>query len=192
MEKNIVIGVSDASGIAIAAAVLEHLQKEPGWRSFLVMTKAARRTAELEYAPGPEHLMSLADVNCAPEDLANSIASGTFRAEGMAIVPCSMKTVAGIVSGFSENLLLRAADVTLKERRQLTVVPREAPLSVIHCRNLLALAEMGCTIIPPVMSFYHAPGSVEDMVRQIAGKVLDSFGIFENGMSRWENHTEKT
>lgn len=190
MEKNLIIGVSGASGIPIAAAVLERLRRQRDWRSFLVMTAAARRTAELEYAPGPEHLASLADVNCPPEDMAHSIASGTFRAEGMAIVPCSMKTAAGIVSGFSENLLLRAADVTLKERRRLTIVPREAPLSVIHCRNLLALAEMGCTIIPPVMSFYNAPGSVEDMVRHIACKVLDSFGIFEHDMSRWENHTE--
>lgn len=189
MKKNIIIGISGASGIPIAAAVLERLRKNPEWQSFLVMTGAARRTAELEYLPGPEHLISLADVNCAPEDMANSIASGTFRAEGMAIVPCSMKTAAGIVSGFSENLLLRAADVTLKERRQLTIVPREAPLSVIHCKNLLALAQMGCTIIPPVISFYNAPVSIDDIVRHIACKVLDSFGIYENDMSRWENHT---
>lgn len=190
MKKNLIIGVSGASGIPIAAAVLERLRRQPDWRSFLTMTAAARRTASIEYAPGPEHLVSLADVNCDPVDIACSIASGTFRAEGMAIVPCSMKTAAGIVSGFSDNLLLRAADVTLKERRQLTIVPREAPLSVIHCRNLLALAELGCTIIPPVISFYNAPDSVEDMVRHIACKVLDSFGIYENDMTRWENHTE--
>lgn len=189
MEKKIVIGVSGASGIPIAAAVLERLRRLPDWRSFLVMTAAARRTAEIEFAPGLEHLISLADVNCDPEDIGASIASGTFQTEGMAIVPCSMKTAAGIVSGFSENLLLRAADVTLKEHRQLTIVPREAPLGVIHCRNLLALAELGCTIIPPVMSFYNGPDSVEDMVRHIACKVLDSFGIFEHDMARWEDHT---
>lgn len=191
MRKNLVIGVSGASGIPVAAAVLERLRAEPEWRSFLVMTNAGRKTAEIEYMPGLEHLESLADVNCDIADVSNSIASGTFRTEGMAIVPCSMKTVAGIVSGYSDNLLLRAADVTLKERRRLTVVPREAPLSVIHCRNLLALAEMGCTIIPPVMSFYNAPDSIEDMVRHIACKVLDSFGIYEHDMSRWKNHTEK-
>lgn len=190
MKKNLVIGVSGASGIPIAAAVLERLRAEPDWCSFLVMTNSARKTVEVEYAPGLEHLKSLADVNCDPADIANSIASGTFRTEGMAIVPCSMKTMAGIVSGYSDNLLLRAADVTLKERRRLTIVPREAPLSVIHCRNMLALAEMGCTIIPPVMSFYNAPDSVDDMVRHIACKVLDSFGIYEHDMSRWENHTK--
>ena len=190
MKKNLVIGVSGASGIPIAAAVLERLRAEPDWCSFLVMTDSARKTVEVEYAPGLEHLESLADVNCDPADISNSIASGTFRTEGMAIVPCSMKTMAGIVSGYSDNLLLRAADVTLKERRRLTIVPREAPLSVIHCRNMLALAEMGCTIIPPVMSFYNAPDSVDDMVRHIACKVLDSFGIYEHDMSRWENHTK--
>ena len=190
MKKNLVIGVSGASGIPIAAAVLERLRAEPDWCSFLVMTDSARKTVEVEYAPGLEHLESLADVNCDPADISNSIASGTFRTEGMAIVPCSMKTMAGIVSGYSDNLLLRAADVTLKERRRLTIVPREAPMSVIHCRNMLALAEMGCTIIPPVMSFYNAPDSVDDMVRHIACKVLDSFGIYEHDMSRWENHTK--
>lgn len=189
MKKNLVIGVSGASGIPIAAAVLERLRAEPDWRSFLVMTASTKKTIEVEYAPGLPHLESLADVNCNPDDISNSIASGTFRTEGMAIVPCSMKTMAGIVSGYSDNLLLRAADVTLKERRQLTIVPREAPLSVIHCRNLLTLAEMGCTIIPPVMSFYNAPDSIDDMVRHIACKVLDSFGIYEHDMDRWEHHT---
>ena len=189
MEKNLVVGISGASGVPVAAAVLERLRAMPEWRSFLVMTRAAEKTVEVEYAPGMEHLRSLADVVCDPMDVSSSIASGTFRTEGMAIVPCSMKTMAGIVSGYSDNLLLRAADVTLKERRRLTLVPREAPLSVIHCRNLLTLAEMGCTIIPPVMSFYNGPATIDDMVRHIACKVLDSFGIYDHDMQRWENHT---
>jgi len=186
--KNIIIGISGASGIHIAAAVLERLKRNPEWKSFLVMTEAGRRTAELEYTFGINYLHSLADVVCDPKDIAHSISSGSFVTEGMVIVPCSMKTMAGIVSGYSDNLLLRAADVTLKERRQLTIVPREAPLSIIHCRNMLALAEMGCTIIPPVMAFYNHPESIEDMVRHVACKVLESFGIRENDMTRWENH----
>ena len=188
MKKRLVVGVSGASGIAIAAAVLERLNREPDWESFLVMTESARRTAELEYEPGCVQLEAMADVVCESGDIANSIASGTFQTEGMVIVPCSMKTMAGIVSGYSDNLLLRAADVTLKERRRLTVVPREAPMSVIHCRNMLALAELGCTIIPPVLSFYNHPQTVNDMVSHIACKVLESVGLCCKDMVRWENH----
>jgi polyprenyl P-hydroxybenzoate/phenylacrylic acid decarboxylase-like protein len=97
-----------------------------------------------------------------------------------------MKTLAGLVSGYSEDLLLRAADVVLKERRQLTLVPREAPLSVLHCRNLLSAAQLGCTIIPPVMSFYHRPETIDDLVAQVTGKILDSFGLYDNKLVRWK------
>ena len=189
MMKHVIVGISGASGTAIAAAVLERLKRESDWRTFLIMTPAAETTAEIEYAPGVDQLKALADVVCSPRDIGNSVASGTFRTEGMVIVPCSMKTVAGIACGYTDNLLLRAADVVLKERRQLTLVPREAPMNVIHCRNLLTLAELGCTIIPPVMTFYNRPDSISDMVRHIACKVLDSFGIYENDMDRWEYHT---
>ena len=187
--KHVIVGISGASGTAIAAAVLGRLKRESDWRTFLIMTPAAETTAEIEYAPGVDQLKALADVVCSPRDIGNSVASGTFRTEGMVIVPCSMKTVAGIACGYTDNLLLRAADVVLKERRQLTLVPREAPMNVIHCRNLLTLAELGCTIIPPVMTFYNRPESISDMVRHIACKVLDSFGIYENDMDRWEYHT---
>ena len=118
--KHVIVGISGASGTAIAAAVLERLKRESDWRTFLIMTPAAETTAEIEYAPGVDQLKALADVVCSPRDIGNSVASGTFRTEGMVIVPCSMKTVAGIACGYTDNLLLRAADVVLKERRQLT------------------------------------------------------------------------
>jgi len=184
--KNIIIGVTGASGIPVAASVLEGFRQTGEWRTYLVMTPSAVRTAELEYGPGPDGLRALADECCDAGDIAHAIASGTFPAEGMAVVPCSMKTAAGIVTGYSDNLLLRAADVTLKERRKLVLVPREAPLSTIHCRNLLALSELGCIVIPPVMSFYNQPRSVQDMVDHIAGKVLSCFGVDDPRMRRWQ------
>jgi len=187
--KNIIVGVTGASGSCIAASILEMLHDVPEMHSILVMTDSARVTASLEYPPGAEHLEELADEVLDVHDIAASVSSGTFRTEGMIIVPCSMKTVAGIVSGYSDNLLLRAADVVLKERRKLVVVPREAPLSVIHCRNLLALSELGAIVVPPVMSFYNNPESIDDMVRHIAFKVLDCFGFELPEMKRWYPET---
>ena len=187
MEKRLIVGVSGASGIAIASAVLEILRRESEWHSILVITDSARRTAELEFPLGIEYLEDLADEVCDNNNISHSIASGTFQTCGMVIVPCSMKTMAGIASGYSDSLLLRAADVTLKERRRLVIVPREAPLSVIHCRNMCTLAELGCTIIPPVMSFYNHPQTIDDMVYHIAYKVLDSVGFHSENMVRWEN-----
>lgn len=183
--KKIIVGVTGASGSRIAVAVLEILRDVPELHSMLVMTDSARVTASLEYPPGAEHIESLADEVLDINDITASVSSGTFRTEGMIVVPCSMKTVAGIVSGYSDNLLLRAADVVLKERRRLVVVPREAPLSVIHCRNLLALSELGAVVIPPVMSFYNDPQSIDDMVRHIAYKALDCFGLGLPSMKRW-------
>lgn len=183
--KNIIVGVSGASGIQIASVVLELLNDVQDMHSILVMSDSARVTASLEYSPGVEHLLSLSDECCDVNDMAASISSGTFPTEGMIIVPCSMKTLAGIASGYSDNLLLRAADVTLKERRRLVIVPREAPLSVVHCRNLLTLSELGAVIVPPVLSFYNKPETIDDMVYHIAYKVLDCFGLRFDEMQRW-------
>ncbi len=183
--KRIIIGVSGASGICLAESILKTLKKTAGWETHLIVTSAARKTIECEYQPGLPYLQSLSDVLCEEMDFANHIASGTFRTEGMLIVPCSMKALAGIVSGYSENLLLRAADVVLKERRKLVIIPREAPLSTIHLRNLLALSQMGGIIIPPVLSFYNHPETMQDQVRHITGKALDAFGIYDHDMKRW-------
>lgn len=183
--KNIIVGISGASGTRIAAAVLKFLRDSEQYRSILILSDSARVTALREYPEGVEHLISLADEVCGINDVAASVSSGTFVTEGMIVVPCSMKTLSGIVSGYSDNLLLRAADVTIKEGRKLVLVPREAPMSIVHCRNLLAAAELGAVIIPPVMSFYNEPKSIDDMVNHIAYKVLERFGLSFDGMQRW-------
>ena len=115
-----------------------------------------------------------------------AIASGTFETEGMAVVPCSMKTLAGICHGYAENLLLRAADVTLKERRKLVLVARETPLGLVHLRNMTALAEMGVTILPPMLTYYQHPQSIEDMTTHIVGKIMREFRLEAPGFRRWE------
>ena len=118
-------------------------------------------------------------------DIGASIASGTFKTEGMVVVPCSMKTVAGIHSGYSDNLLLRAADVTLKERRKLVLVARETPLHTIHLRNMMELSQMGAIILPPMLTFYNRPENIQQMVEHIAAKVLDIYGIESKKFRRW-------
>lgn len=185
-RKRIIVGVSGATGICIAASVLRGLREAGDWQVHLIVTEAARRTIELEYEPGLKALEELADVVCDPGDLANSVSSGSFRVEGMIVVPCSMKTMAGIVSGYSHNLLLRAADVTLKERRRLVLVPRESPLSTVHCRNMLELSQMGCILIPPMLSYYHHPATLQDVTDHVAWRILDAFGIDTGKMRRWK------
>jgi polyprenyl P-hydroxybenzoate/phenylacrylic acid decarboxylase-like protein len=150
------------------------------------MTRGAEITSahETDYTSG--RVMKLADIVHEIDDIGDSIASGSFRTEGMIILPCSMKTAAGIACGYSDNLLLRAADVTLKEHRTLVIAARENPLSTIHLRNLLTLSEAGAYIMPPVISCYNKPESLEDMNLQILGKLLDRFGIETEGYRRWE------
>lgn len=184
-KKRIIIGISGASGIAIAIKVLRGFREDGNWETYLVVTEHGKKTIELEYKEGLDYIYSLADTVCEPENIAHSISSGTFLTKGMIVVPCSMKTLAGIANGFSENLLLRAADVTIKQKRKLVVVARETPLSVIHLKNMLELAQMGCVILPPVLTYYNMPQSILDMTVHIAGKVLDEFAISYKGYTRW-------
>lgn len=183
--KRIVIGISGASGIPIATEVLRALKEQPEWQSSLVMTNGAEKTIELETSYSIDQIRELADECYELNNIGASIASGTYKTEGMIVVPCSMKTVAGIASGYSDNLLLRAADVTLKERRKLVLVTRETPFNTIHLRNMLELSQMGAIILPPMLTFYNKPQNMEDMVNHIAGKILDVFDIEYQKLRRW-------
>lgn len=190
-KKRIVVGISGASGMPIALEVLRQLRgHREMWETHLVYTRGAQLTLSQETGCTPKELEELADCVYDNENIGAAPASGSFRTEGMIIVPCSMKTVAGIASGYSDNLLLRAADVTLKERRRLVLVTRECPFGTIHLRNMYELSRMGAVILPPVLSFYNHPDSLECCIRHIAGKALDFFGLEGEGYARWEGMDE--
>ncbi len=183
----IVIGISGASGAPVAIEVLKTLKCcKPDWERHLVITNGAMATIRQETDMTPEQVMELADVCYDNLNIGAALASGSFKTEGMLIVPCSMKTVAGITSGYSDNLLLRAADVTLKERRKLVIVPRECPMSTLHLRNLHMLSEYGVIVAPLMMSYYNRPATKADMTRQMAGKLLDCYGIESEDYVRWK------
>jgi polyprenyl P-hydroxybenzoate/phenylacrylic acid decarboxylase-like protein len=183
--KRLVVGISGASGAILGIELLRAMQLVPGWETHLVVSEGARRTIAYETAWTMEAVAALATRFHPIEDVGALVASGTFKTCGMVVIPCSMKTVAGIASGYSDNLLLRAADVVLKERRRLVLVARESPLSEIHLRNLQTVASLGAVILPPVLTFYNRPSSIEDMVRHIVGKVLDVFDLELPDFRRW-------
>jgi 4-hydroxy-3-polyprenylbenzoate decarboxylase len=183
-KKRLVVGISGASGAILGIEVLKALRSNPEWETHVVITSMAKKTIAIETEYAPDEAAALADYAYDADDLSAPIASGTFVTHGMAIAPCSMKTAAGIACGYSENLLLRAADVTLKEGRKLVIAARECPLSVVHLKNLLALAEMGAVIMPPMLGFYNKPESINDVINHIVGKILGSFDI-AHGFKRW-------
>lgn len=185
IPNRIVIGISGASGAPIAVELLREMKEIPQVETCLVMTESAQRTLLQETDCTLEEVRLLADTVFDNEDIGAGPASGSWRAAGMIVVPCSMKTAAGIVSGYSDNLLLRAADVTLKERRKLVLVTRECPLGTIHLRNLYELSQLGAVILPPMLSYYNRPQSVADCTRHIVGKILDQFGYEGIGYRRW-------
>ena len=176
MER-LVVGITGASGVIYGVRMLEVLRDVPSVETHLVMSAAAAQTIGLETEFTPSHVESLADVVYRFRDIAAAISSGSFITSGMVVIPCSMKTLAGIAHSYSDNLLLRAADVTLKDRRQLVIVPRETPLHLGHLRLLLQTAEMGAVIAPPLPAFYHRPQSIDDIINQTVNRVLDLFGI---------------
>jgi 4-hydroxy-3-polyprenylbenzoate decarboxylase len=184
--KRLIIGMSGASGAILGISVLKVLAQLPDWESHLLISEGAAKTIEIETNYTVEEVKSLATKYYELKDTGASIASGTFQTEGMIIVPCSMKTLAGIHSGYSDNLLLRAADVILKERRQLIVVPREMPLNTIHLRNMLELSQLGVMILPPMLTFYNRPQTIDNMIEHVTGKIFNAFGIESPNFKRWD------
>jgi 4-hydroxy-3-polyprenylbenzoate decarboxylase len=184
-KKRLVIGMTGASGAVLGITILEILKENSAWETHLIISRGAELTITQETEYTLKKVINLADKIYDVNNIGAALASGTFKTEGMIIIPCSMKTVAGIASGYSDNLLLRAADVTIKERRKLVIVPRETPLSMIHLRNMLTLAEAGVITLPPMVTYYNKPLCIEDMNRHIAGKILDLFGIEISGFKRW-------
>lgn len=177
MGKRLLIGMSGASGAPLTVELLRQLRKNDEVETHLIMTRGAELTLCQETDLVPEQLKDLADVCYENDSIGAGPASGSFQVQGMVIVPCSMKTVAGIVSGYSDNLLLRAADVTLKEKRRLVLVARESPLSTIHLRNMYELSRMGAVIMPPMLTYYHRPQSMGECTAYTVQRILRQFDV---------------
>jgi 4-hydroxy-3-polyprenylbenzoate decarboxylase len=192
-ERHLIVGISGSTGTIYGVRLLEVLREVPDVRTHLIMTPAAARTLVLETEYTPRDVEALADEVHPYKDIAASISSGSFRTMGMVVIPCSMKTLAGIALSFSENLLLRAANVTLKERRPLILVPRETPLHLGHLRLMVQAAEIGAIIMPPVPAFYHWPRTIDDLINQTVNRVLDLLGIelAADLFARWQGARER-
>ena len=179
----IVVGISGASGSILGVRLLQELKGKA--ETHLIITETAKQILEHETGFSVKSVEQLATKSYKNSDFFASVASGSFQTDGMVIIPCSMKTLAGIASGFSDNLLLRTADVCLKERRKLILVARETPLSYIHIKNMKTVSKAGAVILPPVMTFYSKPKTIDDMVNHIVGKVMDQLG-FQMEYKRWK------
>src|SRR5436309_4428789 len=187
-HPRIVIGISGASGAIYGARLLEMLQQLPV-ETHLVMSRSAEVTLALETGLKPAELRARADVFHAAGDLAAPISSGSFPTIGMIVAPCSVRSMAEIATGATTTLLSRAADVVLKERRRLVLLVRETPLHTGHLRTMTALSEMGAVIAPPVPAFYAKPQSLEEMIDQTLGRILDLFGLDSGSVRRWGEPT---
>jgi polyprenyl P-hydroxybenzoate/phenylacrylic acid decarboxylase-like protein len=181
----LVVGMSGSSAPQLGIKLLRSLHELGTVETHLVMSEGARLTIKLETDEDADDVAGLADVVHDPRNLAASISSGSFQTLGMAVVPCSMRSLAAIATGNSTNLLGRAADVCLKERRRLVLVTRETPLSLIHIRNMESVTLAGGIILPPVPAFYHRPRTIDDLLAQTVGKILDQFDIEHELFQRW-------
>ena len=184
--KRIIVGVSGASGMPLALCLLRHLAALPDVESHLILSPGAHAVLEAECGLAPSALHALADVSHDAACLGAAPASGSWQHDGMVVCPCSMSSLASIATGAGTNLLHRAADVTLKERRPLILVPRESPLSRIHLRNIKECADNGCAIVPPMLTFYNGSNSLEQQIDHIIGKILMQFGIEYQKFVAWQ------
>ncbi len=183
--RRIVIGISGASGSIYGYTALRALREIGGIETHLVLSDAAKRTIELETELRYADFETLADVVHRDDDLAASISSGSFLTDGMLVIPCSIKSASAIAHSLNGNLLVRAADVCLKERRKLVLVVRETPLHLGHLRTMTQLAEIGAVLLPPIPAMYAKPKTVEDIVAHTVGKALDQFGVRNELFNRW-------
>jgi polyprenyl P-hydroxybenzoate/phenylacrylic acid decarboxylase-like protein len=186
-RRRLVVGMSGSSAPQLGHEFLKAARELDSVETHFVLSQGARRSIELELDMDPAELEKLADVVYDARDMGAAISSGSFLTVGMVVIPCSMRTLGAIASGNSDNLVARAADVTLKERRPLVLVTRETPLNLIHLRNMETVTLAGATVLPPVPGFYHRPKSIEDLLRQTCGKVLDQFGIAHELFKRWKS-----
>jgi 4-hydroxy-3-polyprenylbenzoate decarboxylase len=182
--KRLIVGISGASGIVYGVRALEAL-KGAGVETHLVMSKSAEVTLAYEMALKVADVQALASVVHPIADIGAAISSGSFRTEGMIVAPCSIRSLSEIAAGTTGNLLTRAADVVLKERRRLVLLVRETPLHLGHLRSMAAVTEMGAVVMPPVPAFYHRPATIDDIVNQTVGRALDLFGIEAGLVKRW-------
>jgi len=189
-RPRLVVGITGSSAPHYGIHLLRSLNELGSVETHLVVSDQGRDNIKLEAGIDPASLMSLADVVHDPRDYTAAISSGSFITMGMVVAPCSMSTLGSIANGITNNLLVRAADVTLKERRRLVLVPRETPLSLIHLRNMVAVTEAGATVLPPMPAFYHDPDSIDGLIAQTTGKILDQFGIAHHLFKRWREEPD--
>ncbi len=182
----LIVGISGSTGAIYGIRLLEVLRHERAAETHLVISKAAERTIAWETPYSVDDVRKLADHWHPVADIGAELSSGSFQTAGMVIAPCSVKTLGSLASGVCDNLLARAADVTLKERRRLVLLLRESPLNLVHIRNMETLTAMGAIIAPPVPAFYNNPRSVDDIVNHTVGRILDLFGLDVGLVKRWE------
>jgi 4-hydroxy-3-polyprenylbenzoate decarboxylase len=191
MSKRLVVGISGASGVTYGVRLLQVLQ-DTDYETHLIISKSGELNIQIETDYDPADVKAMADYVYDHKNIAASLASGSFLTAGMVVVPCTIKTLSGIANSYNENLLVRAADVTLKEKRKLALVVRETPLHKGHLRLLTMAADMGAHILPPVPSFYHMPRTIEDIIDQTIGKIFDFMGIKHNLFNRWGEESENS
>jgi 4-hydroxy-3-polyprenylbenzoate decarboxylase len=186
MTMRLIVGISGSTGAIYGIRLLQVLRQEQAAETHLIVSEAAERTIAWETSYTADDVRKLADHWYQVDDIGAVLSSGSFHTDGMVIAPCSVKTLASIATGVCDNLLARAADVTLKERRKLVLLVREAPFTLAHIRNMEAVTLMGGIIAPPLPAFYNHPQSIDDIVNHAVGRVLDLFGLDVGLVKRWE------
>ena len=185
MKKRLIVGITGATGAVYGVEILKVLKSVAAWESHVILSEAGALNLWHELGIKRRDLEKLADFAYHPKDIAATLASGSYLTEGMVIAPCSMKTLAAVAHAHADDLIARAADVVLKERRRLVLVPRETPLNLAHLRNMTAVTEMGGIIFPPVPAFYAKPKSLDELVAHSVARVLDLFGVHSPKLARW-------
>ena len=193
MKQRLIVGISGASGAIYGIRLLEILQKLPEIDTHLIISKAAKRTIVLETDYKIDQVEKLADEVLPDHDIAASVSSGSYKTSGMVVIPCSIKTLSGIANSYADNLLVRAADVVLKEQRKLVLVLRETPLHLGHTQLMTRSIEIGATLLPAMPAFYHRPSTIDDLINQTVNRVLDQFDIElpDDLFERWAGSPKK-
>jgi len=193
MKQRLIVGISGASGAIYGIRLLEILQKLPEIDTHLIISKAAKRTIVLETDYKIDQVEKLADEVLPDHDIAASVSSGSYKTSGMVVIPCSIKTLSGIANSYADNLLVRAADVVLKEQRKLVLILRETPLHLGHTQLMTRSIEIGATLLPAMPAFYHRPSTIDDLINQTVNRVLDQFDIElpDDLFERWAGSPRK-